>query len=627
MSDSPALAEGVAHPAAPKIDAELYAVIQQTHKALLWGKLNAVADHAWSMLTKAPDMPTVVVIGEVKRGKSSLVNALLGRPDASPVGVDIMTSAFVRFAPATGSAAAGDTALLYAGGRRRVIDLADLPDWVTVSGRHVTDPKIDELPIGAEVAMAGEFLPRVALVDTPGVGGLNPSHLRLVKAATARASILVMTCEATAPITAPELTFLKSISAEVDSVVIAVTKIDKDLLHWRSIIDENRRLLREHAPRFADVAMVGVSSLLALSALKISPGQQRESALRACGLAELVERLDAMCASGDQLHVANGLRTARSGLEVIAKRLAMQRSVLVKGPTAAADLSDEKERLAALQKQWESGWRDYPAGDLGALQRTTLATVDHKLDELKTQWRQRLDKTKLGVLQRSPQVFVADMTADLQAVVAEVSDEYSAGVANLVEQLALTAEVSVEGLNTPIRAGAPGKRFAGVMSPQLLSYASMGSYSIPRLLGMVGSAVGIGAAGVATGGLGLAIAGAWFAVNAGYQAIKMGRQNLQQWLINTANAVSKDLTREIQDRNKTIRPVIVNEYRQQLSDSMAELKKLIQTAQDAAKASHAERADGIAELEAKWKALKEIVAAVDAQLAELSRVTAQDSPR
>ncbi|MGO9035589.1 dynamin family protein, partial [Mycobacterium sp.] len=93
MSDSPVLAEGVAHPAAPKIDAELYAVIQQTHKALLWGKLNAVADHAWSMLTKAPDMPTVVVIGEVKRGKSSLVNALLGRPDASPVGVDIMTSA------------------------------------------------------------------------------------------------------------------------------------------------------------------------------------------------------------------------------------------------------------------------------------------------------------------------------------------------------------------------------------------------------------------------------------------------------------------------------------------------------------------------------------------------------
>lgn len=70
MSESPVLAEGVAHPAAPKINAELYAVVQQAHKVLVWGELSAVADRASSMLTKAPDTPTVVVIGEVKRGKA-----------------------------------------------------------------------------------------------------------------------------------------------------------------------------------------------------------------------------------------------------------------------------------------------------------------------------------------------------------------------------------------------------------------------------------------------------------------------------------------------------------------------------------------------------------------------------
>src|SRR5271166_442916 len=366
MSDSPVLAEGVAHPSALKIDAELYAVIQDAHKALVWGELSAVADRASSMLTKAPDMPTVVVIGEVKRGKSSLVNALLGRPDASPVGVDIMTSAFVRFAPATGSAAAGDTALLYAGGRRGLIDLADLPDWVTVSGRHVTDPKIDELPIGAEVAMAGEFLPRVALVDTPGVGGLNSSHLRLVKAETARASILVMTCDATAPITAPELTFLKSISAEVDSVVIAVTKIDKDLVHWRSIVDENRRLLRQHAPRFADVPIVGISSLQAAAALKMEAGERRQAALRASGLAQLVQCLAEISSSSGRLQVANALRATRTGLQRVADQLVMQRSALT-GTTTATELSAEKERLKTLRQEWEGGWRDYLARDLNAV--------------------------------------------------------------------------------------------------------------------------------------------------------------------------------------------------------------------------------------------------------------------
>ncbi len=126
-----------------------------------------------------------------------------------------------------------------------------------MTGRHVNDPAVDELPIGAEVAMASPFLPRVTVVDTPGVGGLNPNHLRLAKTATTTASILLMTCDATAPITAPELEFLELASAEVNSVLIAVTKIDKNFRHWQSIIDENRSPLRQYAPRFADVPILG----------------------------------------------------------------------------------------------------------------------------------------------------------------------------------------------------------------------------------------------------------------------------------------------------------------------------------------------------------------------------------
>jgi hypothetical protein len=41
--------------------------------------------------------PLVVVAGEVKRGKSTLVNALLGQPGLAPSGVDVVTSAPVMF--------------------------------------------------------------------------------------------------------------------------------------------------------------------------------------------------------------------------------------------------------------------------------------------------------------------------------------------------------------------------------------------------------------------------------------------------------------------------------------------------------------------------------------------------
>src|SRR6187200_2911257 len=47
------------------------------------------------------DAPAIVVVGEVKRGKSSLVNALLGHTGLSPVEVDVATNSFLRFAPPT----------------------------------------------------------------------------------------------------------------------------------------------------------------------------------------------------------------------------------------------------------------------------------------------------------------------------------------------------------------------------------------------------------------------------------------------------------------------------------------------------------------------------------------------
>ena len=281
MTDAP---PAVRDTARPELDADLTKAMDAACGVLLANGLSDLANRARSQLTTAVGAPTVVVIGEVKRGKSSLVNALLARPNASQVDVDIATSAFLRFVPPEESRPPGATALLFAGGRRQPVDFTDLPDWVTMTGRHVNDPAVDELPIGAEVAMASPFLPRVTVVDTPGVGGLNPNHLRLAKTATTTASILLMTCDATAPITAPELEFLESASAEVNSVLIAVTKIDKNFRHWQSIIDENRSLLRQYAPRFADVPILGMSSTAAFSAIKMSRAiaARRHFAHRGC---------------------------------------------------------------------------------------------------------------------------------------------------------------------------------------------------------------------------------------------------------------------------------------------------------------------------------------------------------
>jgi hypothetical protein len=572
--------------------------------------MSDLAERAWSQLMAPAGAPVVVVVGEVKRGKSSLVNALLARPGASPVDVDIATSTFVRFVPPGDSTPERQTTLLYAGGRRQTVDFTELADWVTTSGRHVTDSTIDELPIGAEVVLGSPLLRGVTLVDTPGVGGLNPHHLRLARTAATTASIVLMTCEAKAPISKPELDFLTTVSAEVDSVLIAVTKTDQNLRHWRSILDENRRLLREHAPRFADVPMLGVSSVFAASALQMEPGDRRVAAVRASGLLDIAKHLTAMCVSRDTLAASNAVRAARTGLERIADQLSLQRSAMIGGQSAAAELNEEQQRLQALRQQWDGGWQNFLQSDFGIAQRHTLGVLDRKVDELRASWKARLDKTKLDVLRRSPQLYVADMTADLEVLIAEISDYYITEINGLISGLQADVDISVEALSVGVReVDKPRKRGEGVLDPQMMSVASSGIGSIG--IG-IASALSLGVLAIPVG---IAIGGVYVAVNFGFRAIKAGRQGLQQWLNMTANAVAKDVAREIQDRGDMIRPVIMNQVKQHLTDSMSQLKTLIAAAETAAKASRTERADALAELDTKHKTIQTAIAGLDTQLA------------
>ena len=206
------------------------------------------------------------------------------------------------------------------------------------------------------------------------------------------------------------------------------------------------------------------------------------------------------------------------------------------------------------------------------------------------------------------------MTADLEVLIAEVSDEYIRGVNELVNGFELNADISVDSLASGVReVERARKRGEGVLDPQMMSVASSGIGSIG--IG-IASVLAVGAMAIP---LGIAIGGVYVAVNLGFRAIKTGRQSLQQWLNMTANAVIKDVSREIQERGDTIRPAIFNAYKQHLTESMSELKALIAAADNAAKVSRAERADALAELDAKGKSLQATIADIDAQLARLAK--------
>src|SRR5699024_1774625 len=86
---------------------------------------------------------TVVVVGEVKRGKSSLLNAIAGQRDLLPTDVDICTSTPLRMVAFDEG---NDTIDLHFGDRVEKAPITELREWSTVGGARVADPDTVELP-------------------------------------------------------------------------------------------------------------------------------------------------------------------------------------------------------------------------------------------------------------------------------------------------------------------------------------------------------------------------------------------------------------------------------------------------------------------------------------------------
>ena len=129
----------------------------------------------------------VVVVGEKKRGKSSLINALLRRPDLLPVDADIATSVHV-----TVYAADAEEAVVVdeATPDGMPIPLAEIGEYAaldpdTLEMKH---PLVREVGVGVPDPLLRSGL---ELIDTPGVGGLVSGHAELTLAALSMADALL----------------------------------------------------------------------------------------------------------------------------------------------------------------------------------------------------------------------------------------------------------------------------------------------------------------------------------------------------------------------------------------------------------------------------------------------------
>ncbi len=249
-------------------------------------------------------VPSIVVVGETKRGKSSLTNALIGVPNLSPVDAAVATSSYLEFVHGS-----QPQARAYIPGREDPVPLRmnDVRDYGTVLGNL---PEGIRPPRRLEIFHPAPMLQYATLMDTPGVGGLDSLHAEVALDAVERATALLFVVDASAPFSQPELNFLIEASKRVNMVIFALTKVDA-YPGWRTIMDDNRSLLQAHAPRFAAAPFFPVSSRLAELALQM-PKESAAEIVKESRVAELQHALIGLAAKGTALKTANTLRAVRT---------------------------------------------------------------------------------------------------------------------------------------------------------------------------------------------------------------------------------------------------------------------------------------------------------------------------
>jgi Dynamin family len=160
----------------------------------------------------------VLVVGEAKRGKSTLVNALLDR-EVLPAGVTPLTA--VATTVVYGVDEHAEVAFL--DGRAARVPLADLADLVTERGNPGNRRGVAHVTVCLDAPLLARG---VELVDTPGTGSVHEHNTAVADAAFPTMDAAVFVLSADPPVSASERDLLARVAEVSASRLIVLNKAD-----------------------------------------------------------------------------------------------------------------------------------------------------------------------------------------------------------------------------------------------------------------------------------------------------------------------------------------------------------------------------------------------------------------
>jgi replication fork clamp-binding protein CrfC len=555
----------------------------------------------------------VVIAGQLKQGKSQLLNSLLNMPVAR-VGDDESTvlATIVLYAEQPSAQLIVATA---DGGAEAVEiptdDLSkDLRRAPQAAGREVL-----RVEVGAPSPLLQGGL---VFIDTPGVGGLGQPHLSATLGLLPDADAMLMVSDTSQEFTEPEMTFMRQAFEICPVAAIVATKTDL-YPYWRQIVDTNHAHLQRAG---LSLPVIPASSLLRSHAIQLNDKELNEES----NFPAIVKFLSDKVLSRENDRVRDQvLAELRSSAEHLTLSVNAELSAL-NDPEARDRLTSDLERRKeeaqdALQQSalWQQVLNDGIA-DL-------TADVDH---DLRSRFRAISQHTEGVIDSCDPTLHWAEIGAELeQAMATAVGDNFVWAYQRaevLAREVARTfVEAGLDAVKIPeLSAREMGASFGGFKSLARMEakpigkgtkvVSSMrGSYGGVLMFGMLTSLAGLGMFNPLSVGAGLLL---------GRKAYKEDIENRMLRVRNEAknnvrrfvDDISFVVTKESRDRLKNIHRQLRDHYRGIANQTTRSLNESLQATIASARLEENERYARIAELERQLNILTQ----VSAKAAELT---------
>ncbi|MGY4710941.1 dynamin family protein [Mycolicibacterium sp. CBM1] len=549
----------------------------------------------------------VVIAGQLKQGKSQLLNSLLNLPvarvgdDETTAVVTVVSYADEPTAHLVVATGEGSAPQLIA------IPMADIGNDLRrapqAQGREVL-----RVEVGAPSPLLKGGL---AFIDTPGVGGHGQPHLSSTLGLLPDADAMLMVSDTSQEFTEPEMRFIRQATEVCPVGAIVATKTDL-YPFWRQIVETNGAHLQRAG---VDLPVIPASALLRSHAISLNDKELNEESNFPAIVQFLSEKV--LSRENDRVrdHVVSEIRAAAEHL-----------SLAVNAELAALGDPDQVRRLTEDLERRKQEAQD-------ALQQTALwqqvlndgiadltADVDH---DLRARFRAITGHIEQVIDTCDPTQHWAEIGAEVEDAVANaVGDNfvwaYQRAEALAAEVARTFVEAGLDAIKMPeVSAAEMGAGVGRLKSLARLeskpigkghkAITSMrGSYGGVLMFGMLTSVAGLGMFNPLSLGAGLLLGRKAYKEDMENRMLRVrgeAKTNLRRFVDDVMFVVAK----ESRDRLKNVQRQLRDHYRDIANQTTRSLNESLQSTIAAARLEESERNARITELERQLNILTQVI--------------------